>query len=251
MTRLLNLEIYSFLIIFLRIGAALMVMPGFMTAYVNARLRLSIALAMTFILIPFLSDSLPAPSSDFAILFKTCLFEITYGVFLGICMQFFYTTMTLVGSFSGQAIGFSNAQIFDPTTQNQSIIIETFLSIIALTIIFVTDLHHLMISAVVDSYTLFPVGKELPVDNFSQFLSETINKSFIMGFKIGSPFIAFVIVFYSGMGLVSRLMPQLNIFFLSLPLQIYLGVGLLFITIPVMIVWFIKYYESGLMQFVK
>lgn len=70
-----------------------------------------------------------------------------------------------------------------------------------------------------------------------------------MGFKIGSPFIAFTIVFYVGMGLVSRLMPQLNIFFLSLPLQIYLGLGLLFLTTPMMIVWFVRYYENGLRQF--
>ena len=82
-------------------------------------------------------------------------------------------------------------------------------------------------------------------------MSQTLNQSFIMGFKIGSPFIAFSLVFYVGMGLVSRLMPQLNIFFLSLPLQIYLGLGLLFITTPIMILWFIKYYEEGLLRFVR
>ena len=72
-----------------------------------------------------------------------------------------------------------------------------------------------------------------------------------MGFKIGSPFIAFTVIFYVGMGLVSRLMPQLNIFFLSLPLQIYLGLGLLFITVPIMIIWFTKYFEDGIRQFIN
>ena len=102
-----------------------------------------------------------------------------------------------------------------------------------------------------DSYRIFNVGAPLPVGDFSNFLSDTMNKSFIMGFKIGSPFIAFTIVFYVGMGLVSRLMPQLNIFFLSLPLQIYLGLGVFLITMPMMILWFMKYYEEGLEQFSK
>lgn len=251
MSRLLNLEVFSFLIIFLRVGAAIMVMPGFMTSYVNARLRLSIAVALTFILIPFLADKLPTSTANIEITIKTCLFEITYGVFLGLCMQFLYASLSLLGNFAGQAIGFSNAQVFDPTFQAQSIVVETFLSITALTVIFITDLHHLMISAVVDSYSLFPVGSDLPIDNFAEFLSKTLNRSFIIGFQIGSPFIAFIIIFYSGMGLISRLMPQLNIFFLSLPLQIYLGLGLLFLTVPVMILWFTRYYENGLENFVR
>lgn len=149
----------------------------------------------------------------------------------------------------GQAVGFSNAQIFDPTFQTQTIVLETFLNIVALTVIFLTDLHYLMLSAVVDSYHLFPVGSTLPWGDFAKDVSQTLNDSFVMGFKIGSPFIAFTIVFYVGMGLVSRLMPQLNIFFLSLPLQIYLGLGLLFLTTPMMIVWFARYYENGLRQF--
>ncbi len=251
MTQLFTLEIYAFMTIFLRIGSAILVMPGFMTSYVSTRIRLSVALALTLVLLPLLSTRLPVPPADFGSFLTTCIFEITYGLFMGLCMQFLYAALSLVGNFAGQAIGFSNAQMFDPTFQTQSIVLESFLSIIALTVIFITDLHHLMISAIVDSYVLFPVGSDLPIDNFAEFLSKSLNNSFIMGFKIASPFIAFTIIFYSGMGLLSRLMPQLNIFFLSLPLQIYLGLGLLFMTVPIIIVWFTRYYENGLMKFVR
>lgn len=251
MTQLFTLEIYAFMTIFLRVGSAILVMPGFMTSYVSTRIRLSVALALTLVLLPLLSTRLPVPPADFGSFLTTCIFEITYGLFMGLCMQFLYAALSLVGNFAGQAIGFSNAQMFDPTFQTQSIVLESFLSIIALTVIFITDLHHLMISAIVDSYVLFPVGSDLPIDNFAEFLSKSLNNSFIMGFKIASPFIAFTIIFYSGMGLLSRLMPQLNIFFLSLPLQIYLGLGLLFMTVPIIIVWFTRYYENGLMKFVR
>ncbi len=249
MSELINQEIYKFIFVFLRIGAAIMLMPGFSASYVNTRQRLSIALALSLVLVPFLNDSLPSHPTDTTETIKIYIFEITYGVFFGLMMQILFSALSLCGNFIGQAIGFSNAQIFDPAFQTQSIVIETFLSILALTIIFITDLHHLMLSAVIDSYTLFPVGAALPVEDFSDFMSKTLNQSFITGFQIASPFIAFSFVFYVGMGLVSRLMPQLNIFFLSLPLQIYLGVGLLLITTPMLILWFIKYYEEGLQRF--
>lgn len=250
MTELLNLNVYQFLMVFLRVGSALMLMPGLMSSYVNATVRLSIALAISVVMIPVIAPHLPSGAVDTATFLRYAIFEITIGVFFGVIMQMLYFALSLAGNLAGQAIGFANAQIFDPTFQTQSIVIETFLSIIAITLIFVTNMHHLMLSAVADSYYLFPVGKALPWGDLSNELSQLLNGSFIMGFKLGAPFVAFTIVFYVGMGLVSRLMPQLNIFFLSLPLQIYLGLGLLFITMPMMIMWFIKYFEDGLMPFV-
>ncbi len=250
MKELFDFEIYKFILIFLRVGAAFMLMPGFMSSYVNTQLRLAIALAVSVIMIPILNEQTSLPT-NFSAVMQIAIFEITYGVFIGIFIQMLYFALVLVGNIAGQAIGFANAQIFDPTSQNQSTLIETFLSITAITIIFLTDLHHLMISAVYDSYNLFPFGSPLNVGDFSQSLSTTVNKSFIIGFKISSPFIAFTIVFYIGIGLVSRLMPQLNIFFLSLPLQIHLGLSLLLITTPVIIMWFVHYYEDGLILFLR
>lgn len=251
MLQLLDIELYKFILIFLRIGAAIMLLPGFRTAYVNTNVRLCFALALCFILLLPLSSQLPARPASFAETIRIVFTEISFGVFLGIFVQILFSALNLVGNIGGQAIGFANAQIFDPTSQNQSVIIDSFLSIIALTVIFITDLHHLMLSAVIDSYRLFPVGAPLPTGDFSNSLSTTLNQSFIIGFKIGSPFIAFTIIFYVGMGLVSRLMPQLNIFFLSLPLQIYLGLGVMFITIPIMIIWFTKYFENGIFQLIN
>ncbi len=251
MSQLLDIELYKFMLVFLRIGAAVMLMPGFRTAYVNTNVRLCFALALCFVLLLPLAPELPSRPDSFAETIRIVISEITFGVFLGIFMQILFSALNLAGNIGGQAIGFANAQIFDPASQNQSVVIDSFLSITALTVVFITDLHHLMLSAVIDSYRLFPVGNVLPVGDFSDSLSSTLNQSFIMGFKIGSPFIAFTVIFYVGMGLVSRLMPQLNIFFLSLPLQIYLGLGLLFITVPIMIIWFTKYFEDGIRQFIN
>ncbi len=249
MAEILNLNMYHFLMVFLRLGSAFMLMPGFMTSFINTQVRLSIALALSIILMPLISTHLPPAPQDTATFITYTLSEITIGIFLGLVMQFLYFSLRFAANLAGQAIGFSNAQIFDPSFQSQTIVLESFLSMVTLTVIFITDIHHLMLGAVIDSYHLFPVGQNLPWGDFSDNLSQNLNKAFVMGFKLGSPFVAFTIIFYVGMGLVSRLMPQLNIFFLSLPLQIYLGLGLVFITTPIMVMWFIKYYEDGIQQF--
>ena len=249
MTELFNITLYNYLMIFMRVGAILMLMPGFSASYVSMQIRLILALALTLVLLPVISPLIPPEPLDFSQQLYFILNEISVGIFLGIIMQVLFFALNFAGSIASQAIGFSNAQMFDPAFQTQTMLIETFLSIVAITFIFITDIHHLMIGALVDSYQLFKPGAPLPWDDFAKHMTQTISQSFTFGFKLGSPFIAFTIVFYSGMGLVSRLMPQLNIFFLSLPLQIYLGLGMLFLTVPVIILVFFRYYDDGLYFF--
>ena len=249
MTDLFSINLYNYSLIFLRIGCVFMLMPGFAAMYINTQTRLIIALVVTIILYAPISPLIPAQPSDFGLELQYFINEITIGLFLGIIMQVLFFALNFAGSIASQSIGFANAQIFDPAFQSQSMLIESFFSVLALTIIFLTDIHHLMIEALVNSYQLFPLGKNLPIGDMSAHLVQTLNHSFNFGFKLGAPFIAFTVIFYSCMGLVSRLMPQLNIFFLSLPLQIYLGLGLLFLTVPVIINVFFRYYGEGLYFF--
>ena len=251
MIELFNINLYIYAMIFLRLGAVFMLMPGFAAAYIPSQIRLIFALALTLILMPIISSEIPQRPSEYSTLLQYMLNEITIGVFLGIILQILFFALNFAGSIASQAIGFANAQIFDPTFQTQTMIVETFLSITAVSFIFLADIHHLMIEAVVDSYHLFKPGEPILWNDLSAHLIQTTTSSFTFGFKLGAPFIAFTIIFYAGMGLISRLMPQLNIFFLSLPLQIYLGIGLLFLTIPVIISVFFKYYDDGLYLFIN
>ena len=246
MIELLNINLYAYAMVFCRLGAVFMLMPGFSASYVNIQVRLIVALALTLILMPVLASEIPAHPTDESIMLQYILNEITIGIFIGIVLQVLFFALNFAGSIASQAIGFANAQMFDPAFQTQTMLIETFLSITALTFIFMADIHHLMLEGIVDSYHLFVPGEQILWQDLSAHLVQTVNASFAFGFKLGAPFIAFTIVFYAGMGLISRLMPQLNIFFLSLPLQIYLGLGLLFLTLPVIITVFFKYFDDNL-----
>lgn len=247
---LLSAELFQFFVIFCRLGTMFIFVPGFSASYVNAKMRLSIALTVSLVITPFLIDKIPAAPDNLAELVKLIFLEITYGVFLGMVLQSIMLALDLAATYMGVAIGFSNAQAFDPTTQHSSNVIAVFLMLIGTVLIFVTDLHHLMIKAIIDSYELFEIGKLKEIGDFANYLAIIVNKSFIIGFQIVAPFIAFSIIFYSGMGLVSRLMPSFNIFFMSLPLQIYLGLGIMLLCIASMITWFLKYFEDNLYKFI-
>ena len=147
--------------IFLRIGTVFMLTPGLSASYVNIQVRLIFALAVSLVSMPLISPMLPHEPQEFSILTQYILNEISIGIFLGMVMQFLFFSLNLAGSIASQAIGFSNAQIFDPTFQNQTMLIESFLSIISITVIFIMDIHHLMLEAIIDSYYLFAPGKSI------------------------------------------------------------------------------------------
>ena len=147
------------------------------------------------------------------------------------------------------ATSFSNATLLDPQTNVQSTVLTGFLTLCAVLLIVVTNLHHVMLGAVLASYRTFPAGQPLLTGDMSQMLAKTLGAAFTYGFQIGSPFIVMIILMYSSMGVMSRLMPQLNIIFIVMPLQVYLGLALLMVSLPMMMWWFLEFFRDNLRLF--
>ena len=99
----------------------------------------------------------------------------------------------------------------------------TFLSVVAVALIFAFDLHHLLIRAIADSYTLFRPGGGLPTGDFAALAVKVVAESFLVAIQLAAPFLVFGLVFYVGLGILSRLMPQVQIFFVAMPANILLG----------------------------
>ena len=244
-------EVYHFLFVFARLGGAFLFMPFYVSTYIPRKIRLIFALGLAVVLTPLLQDELPAPSNNALLLFKGILIEITVGVFLGVFPYFLMTAIDLIGVNVSMATSFSNATLLDPQTKVQSTVLTAFLNLCALLLIVVTGLHHVMIGAVVESYQVFPVNQALFTEDMLQMLTTTLGSAFKYGFQIGSPFIVMVVLMYSAMGVMSRLMPQLNIIFIVMPLQVYLGLALLMISFPMMMWWFLAFFQESMYQFIK
>lgn len=242
-------EVFSVLLIFVRVGAAMMLMPGVGDTYVAPRVRLLLALFIALLISPILAPVLPAMPESAIALGLLILGEIVVGLFLGTIARLFMSALTTAGMMIAYMSSLANALVNDPSAAQQGSVVGSFLGVVAILVIFALNLHHLFLAAVVGSYQLFTPGQALPAGDFSQVVSEMVAKSFLLSFQIAAPFIAVGLVFYLGVGLLSRLMPQVQIFFVAMPLQITIGLIVLFFSLPVMMRWFAAALEGAILPF--
>lgn len=241
---ILTLNIFSFMLIFARIGTALSIMPGFNAPFVTSRARLIFALAISFVLTPVLSAVIPALPKSSAELFVLVASEMLVGAFIGtvvrILMGALQTTGTLISYFSSMA----NAFVHDPISEQQSATLSGFLGVMGLTLIFVTNLHHLLLQGITESYQVFIPGAKIMAHDIADYLASRVMESFELGLKITAPFFIVGVSYYLGLGLLSRLMPQLQVFFVGLPVQIALQLSIFMIALSAMMTVFMEYFRD-------
>lgn len=249
LNEILTTDVYRFMMLFVRLAAAVMVMPGLGGQRVPTRVQLLFALALSFLLLPVLGAQVPAMPRTGGALVLLILGEVLVGVFLGMIAQATMAALHIAGTTMGFQTGLTNAFSFDAVAEQQSSLLTTFLTTLALVIIFSTDLHHLMLRAMVDSYDLFPVGRPLPLGEFTDTFARTLSDAFILGLKLAAPMIAFGLIFYAGLGLLSRLVPQMQVFFVGLPIQMIAGLWMLMVALPMIFLLFLRQFEETLVPF--
>lgn len=241
---------YVFMLIFARLGTMVMVLPALGEPSMPRRLRLVLALVLTLVLYPLLSANFATLPPGLLAALQAMGIELLIGLFLGISVRLVMSALQVAGTAIAMQTGLGFAQNVDPTQGVQAALFASFLSVLAVTLIFVTDLHHLLLRAIVDSYTLFRPGEMVPVSDFADMAVATISGSFRVAVQISAPFLVFGLIFYLGIGVLSRLMPQVQIFFLAMPLNILIGFLLFMVLLGTIIVWFLTYFEAHVAQFV-
>lgn len=246
---LLPAGLYAVLLIFVRIGAAVMLLPAFGEPYVPTRIRLLIALMVALVVAPVIAPRLPAMPPGGVALLTVILGETLIGIFLGTIARLFMSALTTAGMVIAYMSTMANALTNDPSAAQQGSIAGTFLTLVALMAVIALDLHHVMLLAVVDSYGLFTPGEAPPVGDLADMVTRIVSQTFRLAFQIAAPFIVVGLVFFLGLGLLGRLMPQMQVFFVAMPLQIAIGLILLAITLPTIIRWFVGGLEEALVPF--
>ena len=236
--QLLTTNVFAWMLVFTRVGAAFISLPGVGEAFVSPRIRLLFALLVSALLVPVLGPRLPAmPEQSFALM-ALLVGEVFYGAFIGMVARLIVSTIETGGMIIAMQISLSNASVFNPAMASQSSLTSALLGVTALTLMFATDLHHLLFWAVADSYTVFTPGAFPQAGDHAFTYSKLLGQSFSVATQLAAPFLVLGLVFYLGLGLLARLMPQLQVFFIAIPAQIYLGVIILGLTLStLMMVW--------------
>ncbi len=244
--RLLAADLAALFLVFCRIGSAIMLLPGFGESFVSPRVRLLLAAAVTLVAAPVVIPSLPALPQGALPGTGLILTEIGVGIFLGAGARLMMSALQVAGSVIAVQTNLANAFTFDPVAAEQGAVTTGFLSMTGMVLVFATDLHHLMLTGLIDSYRTFVPGALPPLGDFADAVTRIVAEAFRIGIQLAAPFIVVGILVNVGMGLLARLMPQIQIFFIATPLQIGLGLFVFALSLGVGLTWFIEGYEADL-----
>lgn len=177
--------------------------------------------------------------------------EVFVGAFLGTLSRILIGALQTAGTLIALFASISNAFVQDPIADQQSSVVAGFLASVGIVLIFATDLHHLMLRAMVDSYSLFEPGRVLVMGDFSLMVTRWVADSFSLGLQLSAPFLIVAFVYYVGLGLLGRLMPALPVFFFGLPIQITAQMWVLMITLSGIMLVFLQRFQEQYGVFLK
>lgn len=231
MLELTNEVVFHFMMIFARLGTAFANFPVISSSFMFNRARLTLALSASLVMQPMLTPYLPKYSESTADNVTFLAIEILIGLIISVAAKIYFNTLHFVGQILSMQSGLGMATFYDPTQRAQIAIFSNFMVLVATVFILASDTHHLYFVAISDSYEKFPPGELLNAGDMSDFVSHVLNESFILAFKIASPFLVVSLAVMTGSGLLARLMPNLQIFFVITPAQIIIVMSTMYIVI--------------------
>lgn len=237
---------FLFILTFARLGSMMMVLPGVGEQMIPRTVRLGIALVLTLLFLPVLEEAArPLPLNAVGLI-VAIIREILIGLAIGLLVRLIMGAVQVAGTTIAFQIGLGFAQNVDPAAGVQGAILSNFLSMLALLLLFATDTHHHLISALYNSYVVFPQDGNLMPGDFADLAVQTVAGSFQVAVQMAAPLVIFGLIFYLGMGILSRLIPQLQVFFLALPVNILLGFALISMLLSSMMLLFVDHFQQHL-----
>ena len=225
--QLIGVNVFLFLLVFTRVGAALMWLPGVGTGAVPANVRLAIALVASLALVAPLAPVLPPPPAQPSALAILLAGEALIGTLFGLVGRVLLGALQTTGTFIALFASIANAFVTDPVAEQQSSTVSGFLSLVGATLIVATDLHEVMLRALAGTYGLFVPGEPPPVGDIADMFARQVAAAFLLGFQLSAPFLIAALIYNVGLGVLGRLMPMLQVFFFGLPAQIAMQIWLL------------------------
>ncbi len=241
--------VFAFILTFVRIGTAITIMPGFGDTFTPANVRLYIALGLALVLAPFIAPSLPHPVPAAGPLTVLIGMEFIVGVFFGSIARIFMAALDTAGMVISIQSGLGSAQLFNPAFASQGSLIGSFMTIAGVLILFCSNAYQMLFYGLVGSYQLFPVGSVPDPGGMLDMVSRAVAGSFLVAVEIAAPFIIVTMLVYIGMGVLNRLMPQIQVFMLAMPLQILLSLLTLALCVSACMLYWLSKFQDGMTFF--
>lgn len=227
-------EVILFMLVLSRVAGIFSAIPVFGGKRLPVRIRLVAIVAITLVCFPILSLTTPAemPSDSFALVFLA-LREVMIGLTLAFITQIIFSAVEFSGQIIGIQMGFSISSIIDPTNGVQTQIMSVMQTLLATLLFLSMNIHHLFIRTIVDSFRIIPLGAWNLNGELVQFLIRSTSDVFILGVRLAAPVMVALLLTSVTLGIMARAFPQMNVFMVSMPLNIGIGFVVLGLTLTI------------------
>ncbi|MFO7445028.1 MAG: flagellar biosynthetic protein FliR [Ignavibacteriaceae bacterium] len=254
MTDILVADFVTILLIFMRVFAALYTSPVFGHKSIPVISLVGLVFIISYIV--FLSSNMPEITGNISLwfLFINSIKEIITGIIIGFSIHIIFWGISYAGTLIGFDMGLSMAQVMNPMEQVNNNVIGELIYTASILLFFIINGHHYFIQALVSSFDLVPLGKFTVTEPVIYLLIKYGAGVFIIAVKIASPFLVSFFLVHLSEGIIARVIPQMQVFFVTQPVKIALGLSMLIAIIPIYIFVIknlLKSYEDNLYQLVK
>lgn len=230
----LSSDVLAAFLVFCRVGACFMVLPGMSSARVSPQIRilaaLAVAVAVSSIVGAQIGGFLAEPTAP--TLLRLIVSETIIGTFFGLIARFYLLALEFIITGVGMSVGYGGMLGVNIDGFEMQSALTAFMSFSALMVLFTLDFHHIVIIALLGSYDIMPLERFPDMRIMLVDLVDVLRESFLVALRLGSPFIGFAIIINLGVGLLNKLSVQIPIYFISLPFVLAIGLIIMYFSVP-------------------
>lgn len=231
---------FQAVLVFARLGAAAMLLPGLGEAEVPAPIRLGLGLGLVVLLMPLVAPGLPAAPDAAGEAVRLILIEALVGVWLGGLARLVAMAMAVAGQAVALLLGLAQAMVPDPDLGGLGTATGRMFSLAAAVVVLATGLYAIPLRALLDSYALLPVGGPFPAGPGAEAMAGAAADSFALALRLAGPFVLAAVVINVALGLLARIAPQVQVYFIAIPGQVLAGLALLAAIMPPLLATFVE-----------
>lgn len=244
-------EFFDFFLVFCRVLGIFSLMPFVSQREIPARIRLFISLGFAFLIMPAIDmRNHSIQELHFIALMKGMIIELIIGSFVGALARMISMLLDYVGHFLSDFMGLSSANSFNPNLP-ESTLLSNFFGVFGVIVFLSLDLHHLIFNAFVKTYSIFPMMKLLHYGEYSQSLIKVTAQTFQLSLQLVAPLLIVFLISQLTLGFLGRIIPQVQLFFITMPLQLWIGFIVLSMIASSILIHYGEFFQAQIRYFLK
>ena len=243
-----NFSFINFFFVLLKTFSFVCFLPGIIGSNISPLIRCVVSIAISIIIYPIVQEAF-IDINNIHLITLTIIREIFIGCSMGIILSILMSFLHLAGHFVSSTSSLSTATLLDPHFNDHPSVLSAFFVLMGTTAFFVMDFHHIAIESLVKTYDLFPLTALVSLSDWCDYLTQALAEVFKKAINLSCPFLILGTVSQLCLGLLNKLIPQIQLFYLMMPVQMMICYGTLFLCTNVLLKFLIIFFQDKLCLF--